>query len=329
MSSDYVVYVRNFALSKGIPAKRLIENTQVDLAFLLNPPPEIEEAVVHQLLFNFFNAYSNPYVGVFEFGKGLMLSLHGNLGLAIQGAANLEEATHLATQYFRTRAIHRTLERIDQNGYCQIRLSDEYVKYDYSLMALVLSIGYIGAELIQHHGVEGDYRVHLKSDEPKDFPWHLAENFSITFGQPHNQIVFPEAWMRLSITPIDPDLANLAKDLCAQCLDEISPVDLVSEIQQRLQHATDQKISLQEMATQLHTSPSTLQRRLKAFDTTYKRIKQDVRLTRAKQMLAQGEFTIEHIAECLDFSDASNFSTFFKQFAGVSPSEYRKTHHSA
>ncbi|OUS28416.1 hypothetical protein A9Q99_12915 [Gammaproteobacteria bacterium 45_16_T64] len=325
MSSDYVIYIRNFALSKGISAKQLIENTEADLSLLLTPPPKVSEAVLHQILFNFFNALSNPYIGVFEFGKGLVLSLHGNLGLAIQGASNLDEVIHLATQYFKTRANQRSLQRIDGTDYCEIRLSDEHVKYDYTLVSLLLSFGYIGSELLSHHQLDAPYSVHLQSSEPEDFPWHLVDNFTLKFNQPHHQIVIPKQWMTLPITPIDPEIANLAKDQCKKSLDEISPVDLVTEIQQRLQQSHDRNISLQEMATQLHTSPSTLQRRLKSFSTTFKNIKQDVRLAQAKRMLADKDVTIEHIAECLDFSDASNFSTFFKSFSGLSPSEYRKT----
>ncbi len=49
ISPDYLVYLRDFALSKGIAAKTLIENSNADLQLLLDPPEQVSEHTFQQM----------------------------------------------------------------------------------------------------------------------------------------------------------------------------------------------------------------------------------------------------------------------------------------
>ena len=51
----------------------------------------------------------------------------------------------------------------------------------------------------------------------------------------------------------------------------------------------------------------------------------DARLSYAKKLLKDYELTISEIAEKGGFVDISTFTKFFKRYAGVPPTEYRKT----
>lgn len=48
------------------------------------------------------------------------------------------------------------------------------------------------------------------------------------------------------------------------------------------------------------------------------------KIEKAKRLLAQTEMPVTEISECLGFSGSNYFSVLFRQFAGCSPSEYRR-----
>jgi AraC-like DNA-binding protein len=82
--------------------------------------------------------------------------------------------------------------------------------------------------------------------------------------------------------------------------------------------------SLQDAAKQLHMSVRTLQSRLKAENTSYNRLANEVRKELAIRYLAQQEYTIGEIAYLLHFSEPSAFQTAFRKWTNAAPGEYRQ-----
>ena len=325
VSRDYMIYVRDFALSKGIAAETLVENSDADLQLLLNPPQRVSEQTFHRMGYNLFNALADPYEAVIEFGKGMVLSLHGALGVAIQGATDVNEVASLAQQYYQTRSNSRSLMLISEGDFLCVRMPEDNSKYDYYLtLATLISFEYVITRLLTHYQLPEQCVIHQTFSEPQKFPWHKVVGYEIKFDEEFNQLMVPKSWLNLAINPINQELANLAKSQCAQALQEISSQDLVNEIRHKLNNLPSKNTSLKEMADLLHVSPSTLQRRLREFDTTFKDIKLEERLISAKQLLFNGEFSLEQISEQLGFSDASSFTKSFKTFSGHTPAAYRK-----
>ncbi len=329
LSRDYFVYIRDFALSKGISAKTLVGCSDIDIDILLNPPQRVSAQIFHQLGFNLFNSLPVPYKGVIEFGQGMVLSMHGSLGLAIQGATNLNEVAMLAEKYHLTRANFRNLEQINSKNYSYLQLRESHPQYDvYFSMAELISFQLVISNLLMPYDLQEHCTVHLKSSEPENFPWEMIKGYQLKFNQDHNQLEIPAKWMNLVITPTDIELAGLAKDQCQQIMEELSPQGLVNEIRQKLKLHPRKNTSLNAMADQLNLSPSTLQRRLKELNTSYKDIKLDLRLLISTKLLLSSKYTIEKISEDLGFCDGSSFSKSFKKFSGQTPSDYRKKHSS-
>jgi AraC-like DNA-binding protein len=81
--------------------------------------------------------------------------------------------------------------------------------------------------------------------------------------------------------------------------------------------------SLGEVAAGLHVSPRTLIRRLKAGDTSYQAILEDVRKTLATDYLLHSPMNVSSISWRLGYQDPSNFGRAFRSWFGVSPGRYR------
>ena len=84
--------------------------------------------------------------------------------------------------------------------------------------------------------------------------------------------------------------------------------------------------SLALAADELGFSVSTLTRRLRLERVTFKKIQNTVKFDIAKKWLDREDKRIIDIAQELGFMDASNFTTAFKRWAGITPSEYRSRH---
>jgi len=78
------------------------------------------------------------------------------------------------------------------------------------------------------------------------------------------------------------------------------------------------------IATELHTSPQTLRRRLKQENTSFQEIKDLLRRDMAIYYLSRQELSINDIAEKVGFTEPSTFHRAFKKWTGVTPGAYRE-----
>jgi len=82
--------------------------------------------------------------------------------------------------------------------------------------------------------------------------------------------------------------------------------------------------SFEEMASNMHMSPSTLRRHLLAEGTSYQKIKDESRREIAIEMLCFGDAKIGDISEHVGFSDTSSFVRSFRSWTGSTPKAYRE-----
>jgi AraC-like DNA-binding protein len=82
-------------------------------------------------------------------------------------------------------------------------------------------------------------------------------------------------------------------------------------------------VSIDNLATELGVSRRTLQRRLTQRNTHFLQVLADVRAEMASNYLVDKRLGVTEIAFLLGYSDQASFSTAFKGWYGVSPSEFR------
>jgi AraC-like DNA-binding protein len=81
-------------------------------------------------------------------------------------------------------------------------------------------------------------------------------------------------------------------------------------------------ISMNAVASKLGLSRQTLFRRLKAEDTTFERVLDDLRHRLAIHYLGEGRMSVNQTAYLVGFSDPAAFSRAFKRWTGSSPRAY-------
>lgn len=101
---------------------------------------------------------------------------------------------------------------------------------------------------------------------------------------------------------------------------------LSARIRKRLrQTLPDELPDLETLASELHTTPATLRRRLQEEGESYQSIKDQLRRDLAITYLSHSERSVTDIALELGFAEPSAFHRAFKKWTGASPGEHRRS----
>jgi AraC-like DNA-binding protein len=94
---------------------------------------------------------------------------------------------------------------------------------------------------------------------------------------------------------------------------------------ERLQQLDDSAPTIADIARDLRVSPFHFIRQFEAvFGVTPRQYRIQVRLDRAKEMLASGQMSVTDVCMAVGFSSLGSFSTLFTRRFGETPSAYRR-----
>ena len=85
-------------------------------------------------------------------------------------------------------------------------------------------------------------------------------------------------------------------------------------------------LNVELIAAELGLSKRTLQRRLEEKQTKFKDVLMEVRERQAKRFLRDSHLSMTEIAFLLGYNSSATFSTAFKGWTNMTPSEYREQH---
>jgi len=148
----------------------------------------------------------------------------------------------------------------------------------------------------------------------------------INFNQRENSLVFDVEYLRAPIIHSEQALMQFVETAPYELL--LAPQDHDDSITAKICYLigsdfTRPMPSFDEIIYRLHTSASTLRRKLKKEGTTYQKIKDDARCEAAKAYLKRPDLSVTTSAILMGFDDPSAFTRSFKRWTGLAPSEYR------
>ena len=82
--------------------------------------------------------------------------------------------------------------------------------------------------------------------------------------------------------------------------------------------------TIDKVARLLHSSPRSLQRRLRKEGVAYAELVSRCRRNEAQRLLVKSEASVQEIAARLGYADPSSFSRAFMSWTGSSPRNYRR-----
>jgi AraC-like DNA-binding protein len=99
---------------------------------------------------------------------------------------------------------------------------------------------------------------------------------------------------------------------------------LVQRVRQALVTQPDNTHSANDLAALLALSPRTLMRQLKEEGASLQALKDEVRQTRAQDLLLRTQRPIKQVASATGFQNEKSFMRAFKGWTGLSPTAFRR-----
>ncbi len=151
----------------------------------------------------------------------------------------------------------------------------------------------------------------------------------VSFNQPENLVVFRSADVAAGLLSANPMLLEMFEAQAQQLLAQLHPQGSGPKpVTRRVLDILARRIvvavpSLDEVAVELAMSERSVQRELRAEDTSFRQLVEDVRKELAVQHLAQPGASATEAAFLLGFSELSAFTRAFRRWTGASPTQFR------
>ncbi|MCE9669562.1 AraC family transcriptional regulator [Myxococcus stipitatus] len=158
----------------------------------------------------------------------------------------------------------------------------------------------------------------------------LAEAFGTTrlaFRQKSCTLTLPREMLSLPLRHADGGLnALLLRHVDLLAREATRSVGWRERLQAQVEEEVERgEPSLTTVCARLGMSPRGLQRRLKAEGRTFREVTEDVRLEKARRLLAEDSLNIAGIARRVGYSDARALRRAFQRWTGMSPGRYRRS----
>lgn len=146
-------------------------------------------------------------------------------------------------------------------------------------------------------------------------------NAPVVFSSGWNAMQIDTSWLTITLTTPNRYVFGIFSDHAAALLKQLeqskSTRGAVESLLIPILHTGD--ITMQQVATQMGVSRSTLHRRLKAEGVRYETLFDELRHTMALHYLSGKKLSVSQTAYLVGFSEPSAFSRAFKRWTGASP----------
>ncbi len=245
---------------------------------------------------------------------------------AIISCSSLEHALHRANSFYRLfpNAPALSITKEVNTTKLEIVFDDQY-DTDHFLSESLLVIWHRLSSWLIGQGIPL-FAVGCRYSAPKHAQLY-RELFAtpVLFGQDSTYLLIPSAILSLPISQSPATLRTFLKYSPANMLARPNPHESTTgKLRQLLsRHAVNALPDLLESANLMGLSNATLRRRLAAENTSFQRIKDELRQAEACFLLAQQDIDIRDVAEHLGFTETSTFHRAFRKWQGVTPGEFR------
>ena len=244
-------------------------------------------------------------------------------GLAIRACANLTEVAQLSLRYRNLAWGNSNIRQQRQGDAIVTHFESGTTRVDRVLAVRDMAC----AVLLMGEACGGTVpllKVHFAFPQPDNLaPYRRVFRCPIQFDKAEYAVWIHEDTYKLPLPGADPRAKAFFEGQCAIMSRALNkPFSYTETTRDRLYRTTPIP-RLEQLADTLGMNTRTLQRRLKSEDTLFSDLLRDVRQQRAEECLAEGELSLEQIADVLGFSDSVAFRHAFKQWTGLTPGRWK------
>lgn len=308
----------------GIDPQDLLAEFGLDPSYFEDPENVIPFTTMGRIFLRCVERTGCEHFGLLV-GQHSGVSVLGAVGYLVQSAPDLRTALRELSAYLH---VHDggavvTLSEDKPVATLGYAILSDGVEGAEQLLDVALAIGFNMLRGLCGPGwqLSGLHFAHARPQNPAPF----RKYFGVTpeFDAEQSVLVFEERWLDHALPGADPQLHALMAQRAAE-LEGATLADLVGLLRRTLKPlVTSADCSLELVARKMGVHERTLGRRLAAEGTSFRKVREDVRLAAACQLLEYTAMPAFQVAEILGYSDATAFSRAFRRWSGMAPSKWR------
>lgn len=261
-------------------------------------------------------------------GRKIALVDHGILGYAFISSANLRKGFEIFSRYQMIQGpiVNVSLRSQNQEAIYTAENAQpiDAALYEYSIASWLGEATNIRS-LFDPGKLEFSVARVTFPEPPSAGLYHDLLRCDVQFGQPTNELRFPESFLDIPFSLAEESVADLCAHQCEEILRDMSSEhDIVDDVRRTLLKQPGESHILNAVARKLNVSSRTLRRRLQDANTSFRAIQAEVRMSLAAEYLCHTQLPIAEIAYLLGYSDVTAFYRSFKKHHDVTPAQYRQ-----
>ena len=169
-------------------------------------------------------------------------------------------------------------------------------------------------------------RVALPYPKPRDItPYEERYDCPVEFGSEEAMAVLPTEYLSMPFPAANKTAHALYRKQCDSLLQQRArqASELSGQVQDYLDLFVERFPTVQEVAATFGMPERSFRRRLTEEDTNFRKLMDQVRFTKAKQMLGETTLPVEMIAQRLGYGESAAFIHAFQRWSGVTPAAFR------
>lgn len=267
-----------------------------------------------------------PGLGV-TIGRHSTLGRTGVIGFMMLAGPTLADAVRRALPYLALSPTHLRfgIASDDDHGYISAddselpaELRPFIVERDLSGLAAALRGAQIDPAATRLETSLDAERARLLARE-----WQIPDD-AVFADRDHHRLVLPKTSLMLRLPQADEHTARVFEQQCRELLDDRrARVGAAGQVRSRLHHDLEDWPTMDTVAAELHVDPRTLRRALTREGTSFRALTEEVRRSRARDLLA-ADVPVAEVARRLGYAETSTFTRTFKRWEGVPPSRFRQ-----
>ena len=327
LSSLHPSILYTYLVEKGFSSKEIVSGTRINIASIQSSDSYVSHLDYKALIIKAVELLKDPSFGL-DFGKRLNITGHGQFGLGALACETLQESFEFARQTSPILNPLVNLEYHQDDRYFHIHLK-ENVPWDETEPYMVdtfFSMATALVDILTPNLMEQLRYQHRYAAIPNESTYKLHYKGKVEFNTEKNQLSLPLLFIQRTSPWRNPSVVSISKAKLEEDMKNLNdPKEaLLGSIADIILATPGKTPSIEDVATHFHISSRTLNRRLKALQTSYKELVVQIKTKKAMEYLSNPQVSIDQISYALGYKDASNFSKAFRTWTHLSPSEYRE-----
>lgn len=267
-----------------------------------------------------------PAVGLY-IGQHIKASQTGIVGYLGLSCGSVGEALALFERFARLIYDVNSLSMTMENETVTISWGSEHVAPGQLADETAISVFFTMVQVIAGRTLYPT-KVNFINPAPTDItPYEDFFHCPVSFGGIRTFVEFPAEYLNITLQNKDAKLLDYLEDHAQTLLSTLPSDQFEDKLKQLLTDMLKKQedLSLENLATRMHTSTRTLQRRLNEQEIKFQELLASVKLDLFNQYIKDESLTLFDIALLLGYSEQSAFTRAVKRWTGKLPKNFRKS----